>query len=51
MEHASPVKGRVNAGRITAPGEQVMMDGMQRMAVDEGDGRIGVEEPCKSSDD
>ena len=50
-EHASPAKVRGNARRTTAPGEQVMMDGMQRMAVDEGDGRIGVEEPCEWSHD
>lgn len=45
--HVSPVHGRGIAERTTVAGEQTMMDGMQRMAVDEGDGRIGVEEPCE----
>jgi meiosis induction protein kinase IME2/SME1 len=45
-EHASPARGKPR-GRMTAPGEQVMMDGMERMQVDEGDGRVGVEEPCE----
>ena len=46
LEHPSPAKPRAK-GRLTAMGEQVMMDGMERMVVDEGDGRIGVEEPCE----
>lgn len=45
-ENPSPAKGRPK-GRTTAAGEQVMMDGMERMVVDEGDGRIGVENPCE----
>lgn len=44
VEHASPARAPLR-GRMTALGEQVMMDGMQRMQVDEGDGRVGVEEP------
>lgn len=46
-EH-SPARGQHQPGRQTAMGEQVMMDGMERMAVDEGDGRIGTEDPCES---
>ena len=34
-------------GTMTAQGEQVMMDGMERMQFDEGDGRIGTDEPCE----
>lgn len=45
-EHASPARNKPK-GRLTAMGEQVMVDGMERMVVDESDGRIGVEEPCK----
>lgn len=45
-EHASPAKAKPR-GWMTALGEQVMMDGMERMQVDEGDGRVGVEEPCE----
>jgi hypothetical protein len=42
----SPAKPR-RKGSATAHGEQVMMDGMERMVVDDSDGRIGVEDPCE----
>ena len=43
----SPANVKKPKGRMTAQGEQVMMDSMERMAVDEGDGRVGVDEPCE----
>ncbi|ORX37406.1 hypothetical protein BD324DRAFT_656473 [Kockovaella imperatae] len=42
---STPARGSKPRGRMTAQGEQVMMDGMERMQVDEGDGRIGTEDP------
>ena len=46
-EVTSPIPKTRARGRMTAQGEQVMMEGMERMAVGEGDGRIGTDEPCE----
>ena len=46
LDPSTPVRAKPR-GRMTAQGEQVMMDGMERMQVDEGDGRIGMDEPCE----